>query len=116
MLLTYLELWARKNNSTQPLSSSLQCVVFLESIFLKVGNQEPDSEHQPESQELDLSHLAGESRKMGENRRILISKEKEAGSRELCIRNLAKQTVVSGWDPVTMKFRKVKTHTTKSKN
>jgi len=50
-------------------------VVFLESIFLEVGNQEPDSEHQPESQELDLSYLAGESRKIGEVGRLLISKE-----------------------------------------
>lgn len=90
-------------------------MVFLESIFLKAANQEPDSEHQPESQKLEFSHLAGESRKMEEDRRILISKEKEARSEEQCIGNLAKQTVVSGRGSVTMKFQKVKTHTTKRK-
>lgn len=81
-----------------------------------MGNREPDSEHTQPTQELELSHLSGESRKMGEERRILIPKEKEAGRGKQCVGNLAKLTVVSGMGPVTVKIWKVKTQTTKSEN
>ena len=50
-------------------------------------------------QELGLSYLTEESRKMGEDRRILIPKEKEVGRGKQCTGNLAKQTVVSGRGP-----------------
>lgn len=46
----------------------------------------------------------------------LILKEKEAGEEKQGTGSLAKQAVVSGRDPVTVKNSKVKTHTTKSKN
>lgn len=66
-------------------------------------------------QELGLSHLAGENGKMGEDRRILIPREK-AGRGKPCIGKLANQTVISDRGPVPTKISKVKTHPTKSKN
>lgn len=65
-------------------------------------------------QGLDLPDLAGEGGKTREGRRTLIPKEKEAGKGKQCVGDLAKQTVVSGQDPVSVKIWKVKTHTTKA--
>lgn len=56
-----------------PCSSSLWHLLSLESVFLKVWavrNLTLNTSQPP--RELDLSHLAGESRKMGDDRSILI--------------------------------------------
>lgn len=59
--------------------------------------------------------MAGERRKLGEDRGILIHKGKEAGRGKQCIGNLARHTAFSARVSVTVKIWKVKTPATKRK-